>query len=337
MADYAALTPVNIVTGFLGSGKTTLLRQLLRAPELNDVAVLVNEIGEVGLDHHLLQEVAESTLLLENGCVCCAIRGDLQQALRHLLSQRARGDIPRFRRVVIETSGLADPVPIAYTLVAEPLLRHHFRLSTILATVDAVNATGQLHDFPEARKQAAVADRLILTKTDLSDPDVAAAVAARLRRLNRSAPVIEPDAIAERGRLLIDDIYDQDGKTREIAAWLGEAGAPSPHAEAHEHADGIFSFALTFDRPLDWTAFGIWSTMLLNRHGADVLRLKGLLNVAGVSTPVLINGVQHIIHPPSHLDRWPDEDRRSRLVFIVRGLDRAMLERSLNAFNGLVN
>jgi len=148
MANYSELTPVNIVTGFLGSGKTTLLQRLLRAPELRDVAVLVNEFGEVGLDHHLLQAVAESTLLLENGCLCCAVRGDLQKALRDLLSRRTRGEIPNFRRVVIETSGLADPAPIAYTLLSEAVLRHHFRLSVIITTIDAVNGATELASFP---------------------------------------------------------------------------------------------------------------------------------------------------------------------------------------------
>ncbi|HYM04264.1 MAG TPA: GTP-binding protein [Stellaceae bacterium] len=334
MTDYGALTPVNIVTGFLGSGKTTLLQRLLRAPELKDVAVLVNEFGEVGLDHHLLQGVAESTLLLENGCLCCAVRGDLQKALRDLLSRRTRGDIPSFRRVVIETSGLADPVPIAYTLLSEAVLRHHFRLSGIVATVDAVNGAAQLKGYPEAVKQASVADRLIVTKVDLSEAETVAALRARLRALNVSAEILDSGRIeGDVHRLLTDDIYDAQGKFRETGHWAaGEADAAD-----HDHADGVQSFAVTFDRPLDWTAFGVWASMLLHRHGADVLRLKGLLNVAGVPTPVLINGVQHIVHPPSHLEAWPDADRRSRLIFIVRGLQRARIERSLAVFNGLVN
>jgi G3E family GTPase len=334
MTDYAGLTPINIVTGFLGSGKTTLLQRLLRAPRLDDVVVLVNEFGEVGLDHQLLQAVAESTLLLENGCLCCAVRGDLQQALRGLLSRRMRGDIPFFRRVVIETSGLADPVPIAYTLLAEPVIRHHFRLSAILTTVDAVNATAQLDTHAEAVKQIAVADRIILTKTDLAEAAAVRVLRARITGLNRSAPVLDTGEIGADGALLlVDDIYDAAGKAREISRWI-DAGAP---AAAHDHTDDVQSFCLTFDRPLDWTAFGVWATLMLHRHGAEVLRLKGVLNVEGVATPVLINGVQHIVHPPSHLDAWPDADRRSRLIFIVRGLARQRVERSLAAFNALVN
>jgi G3E family GTPase len=335
MTNYGELTPVNIITGFLGSGKTTLLQRMLRSPELSEVAVLVNEFGEIGLDHHLLQGVAESTLLLENGCLCCAVRGDLQKALRNLLSQRTRGDVPHFRRVVIETSGLADPAPIAYTLLSEAVLRHHFRLSGIITTIDAVNGAAQLGTFPEAVKQASMADRLVVTKADLSDGPSLAALRARLRALNGSAPILESSEIrGDIHHLLTDDIYDADGKFREAAHWTAEA--VDGHA-AHEHTADVQSFAAIFDRPLDWTAFGVWASMLLYRHGADVLRLKGLLNVAGVPTPVLINGVQHIVHPPSHLEQWPDTDRRSRLIFIVRGLQRSRIERSLAVFNDLVN
>jgi G3E family GTPase len=334
MTNYSELTPINVITGFLGSGKTTLLQRLLHSPELSDVAVLVNEFGEVGLDHHLLQAVAESTLLLGNGCLCCAVRGDLQQALRNLLSQRTRGEVPNFRRVVIETSGLADPSPIAYTLLSEPVLRHHFRLSGIITTVDAVNGASQLGEFTEAVKQVSMADRLVVTKTDLSDAQLLASLRARLRVLNGSAQILESTEI--RGavhQVLTDDIYDAAGKFREARHWVAE----EVDAGVADHTAGIASFVVVFDRPLDWTAFGVWASMLLHRHGADVLRLKGLLNVAGVPTPVLINGVQHIVHPPSHLEQWPDSDRRSRLIFIVRGLHRARIERSLAAFNDLVN
>jgi G3E family GTPase len=335
MTNYGALTPVNVVTGFLGSGKTTLLQRLLRSPELSDVAVLVNEFGEVGLDHHLLQGVAESTLLLENGCVCCAVRGDLQKALRDLLSRRTRGQLPQFRRVVIETSGLADPAPIAYTLLSEQVLRYHYRLSGIITTVDAVNGASQLGGFAEAVKQVSMADRLVVTKADLSDPSSLAALHAQLRALNRSARILESTAIrGDVHHVLTDDIYDGEGKFREASHWTA---AEIEEGAAHQHTVGVVSFAAIFDRPLDWTAFGVWASMLLHRHGADVLRLKGLLNVAGVPTPVLINAVQHIVHPPSHLEEWPDADRRSRLVFIVRGLQRARIERSLTVFNDLVN
>jgi G3E family GTPase len=335
MAEYSELTPVNIITGFLGSGKTTLLQRLLRSPHLTDVAVLVNEFGEIGLDHHLLQGVAESTVLLDNGCLCCAVRDDLQRALRELLSRRTRGDVPYFRRVVIETSGLADPAPIAYTLFSEAVLRHHFRLSGIVTTVDAVNGADQLDRFPESVKQAAMADRLVITKTDLADEETVTALRQRLRRQNVSAPMLDAREIAgDVSQVLTDDIYDAAGKSRAARHFAAEE---VDERATHGHTADVQSFAVVFQEPLDWTAFGVWASMLLHRHGADILRLKGLLNVAGVPTPVLINGVQHIVHPPSHLDEWPDSDRRSRLVFIVRGLQRARIERSLAVFNALVN
>jgi G3E family GTPase len=338
MADYAKLTQLNVVTGFLGSGKTTLLQGLLTSPRLQDTAVLINEFGEVGLDHQLLQHVSESTLLLDNGCLCCAVRGDLQKALRDLLSQRTRGEVPYFARVVIETSGLADPVPIAYTLLADPVIQHHFRLGNIVTTVDAVTAGRILDSYPESVKQIAVADRLILTKVDMADAQDVAALHNRLRRLNASAPILqlEPGAMPD-DTLLLDDIYEADGKSREIDHWLKASANVEPDGLKHEHGSDVHSFTIRFDRPLDWTAFGIWLTMLLNRHGENVLRVKGLLNIVDVATPVLINGVQHIVHPPSHLDAWPDEDRRSRLIFIVHALDEGAIRASLDVFNELAN
>ncbi len=330
---YGTFIPVNVVTGFLGSGKTTLLQRLLASPLLDDTAVLVNEFGEVGLDHHLLTSSTQPTLLMDNGCVCCAIRGDLQDALRDLFDQRERGEIPPFRRVVVETSGLADPVPIAYTVLAEPVLQHHFRLGNVVTVVDAVNGLDQLARFEESIKQVAVADRIVLTKTDLLEDEGTDVLLDRLHAINLSAPVIEGISDDIRPDTLItQDLHDPAGKAREVDRWM-EAGDP----HRHHHTEGVSSFAMIYDRPLDWTAFGIWMTMLLNRHGDKVLRIKGLLNVKDVETPVLINGVQHVVHPPVHLDAWPDSDRRSRLVFIVRDMDRARIEASLAAFNGMAN
>ena len=296
--------------------------------------MLVNEFGEVGLDHHLLQGVAESTLLMENGCLCCAVRGDLQKALRDLLSRRTRGDVPYFRRVVIETSGLADPAPIAYTLLSEAVLRHHFRLSGIVTTVDAVNGAAQLDDFAEAVRQVSMADRLVVTKADLSDETTLAALRARLRAFNLSAQILDSHERLRRLSPAADRRHLRHGRQIPRGQPLDRRGG---RHGSQDHTADVRSFAAIFDRPLDWTAFGVWASMLLHRHGADVLRLKGLLNVAGVPTPVLINGVQHIVHPPSHLEAWPDADRRSRLIFIVRGLQRARIEHSLAVFNDLVN
>jgi G3E family GTPase len=312
--DLSGKTPVTLVTGFLGSGKTTLISRLLERPELGDTAVIVNELGEVGIDHHLLRRVDERTVLLDSGCICCTLRGDLADELRDLDSRRARGEIPAFRRVVIETTGLADPAPIVYTLAAEPVVRHHFELDAIVATVDAVNGLVE----PESVKQAAVADVVVVTKADVADP---AAVKDRVRALNPAAEVVEASfGELDPARLL--DRPDRDPRELEFPE--------------HAHEGDIRSFCLFFDEPLDWTAFGIWLTMLLQARGSDLLRVKGLIDTGGPG-PVLLNGVQHVVHPPEHLDAWPDDDWRSRLVFIGRGLDRVDVERSLLAFNAAAN
>jgi G3E family GTPase len=337
MSAYEMLLPVNLITGFLGAGKTTLLQRLLRAPELADTAVLVNEFGEVGLDHLLLEPLDAETVLLQSGCVCCTIRGDLADAIRGLYSKRARGLVPAFDRLAIETTGLADPTPIVATLMAEPVLRHHFRLGSIVTLVDAVNGARHLAEQPEALKQVAVADRLVISKSDLAPPEASAALACELRRINPAAPIM--DAVRDPllpDELMASDVYDPASKSAEVRRWLAAAAADtgaSAAPEPHRHGGEIRAFCLTFEEPLDWTAFGVWLTMLLHVHGRNVLRVKGLLNVLGVAAPVVVHGVQHVVHPPAHLERWPDGDRRSRIVFIVRGLEQRAIERSLAAFH----
>ena len=339
MSTYSDLIPVNVLTGALGSGKTTLLKALLRAPRLTGTMVLVNELGEVGIDHHLVEHASESTLLLENGCLCCAMRDDLKTALKNLHSRRARGEIPRYERVVVETTGIADPVPIAYTLLAEPVLQHHYRLGNVVTVVDAVNAAVQLDRFAESVKQVALADRLVVSKLDIAGPAVLEALRPRLAKVNPDAQVIAADSPdLDPIDLLITDIHDRNSKSAEVERWMrSTADAAAAHENHHPHAESITASCFTFDAVLDWTAFGVWMSMLLHHHGDRVLRMKGLLNVAGLPGPVLVNGVQHLVHPPAHLDRWPDEDRRSRLVVISSGLDRKDIELSLHAFNALAN
>jgi G3E family GTPase len=339
MADYAELIPVNVVTGFLGSGKTTLLNRLLRSPQLARTAVLVNEFGAVGLDHLLLEKIDAETVLLPSGCVCCTIRGDLADAIRSLFSRRERGLVPRFDRLAIETTGLADPAPIVSTLLADPVLRHHFRLGNVIATVDAVNGARQLAEYPDSVKQAAIADRIVVTKTDLTENARVAQLKAALGRLNPAAPLIDAasDPLAP-DELMASDVYDPLRRSEEVRRWLHEEARTVADGERHRHGRNrhdraIHAFCLTFPEPLDWTGFGIWLTMLLHAHGARVLRVKGILNVAGLPTPVVIHGVQHVIHPPAHLEAWPDADRRSRIVFIVRDLEQSVIERSLAAFH----
>ncbi len=342
MATYETLIPVNVITGFLGSGKTTLLQRLLNSPELANTAVLINEFGEVGLDHLLLERIDEETVVLQSGCVCCTIRSDLTTAMRELYGKRERGEVPPFDRLVIETTGLADPAPIVFTLMADPVIRHHFRLGNIITTVDAVNGALQMADNPESVKQAAIADRLVVTKTDISDAEQARGIRARLRHLNPSAPIFEAavDPVTPND-LLTNDLYDPTSRSEEVQGWLrAEAEKDPRHAHANDvnrHDRNIHAFCVTVEQPLDWTAFGIWLTMLLHAHGQDVLRVKGILNVLHMPAPVVIHGVQHVIHPPVHLEKWPDADRRSRIVFIVRDLEQAAIERSLVAFNRLGN
>jgi G3E family GTPase len=304
-------TPVVLLTGYLGSGKTTLLSRLLVHPDMGETAVIVNELGEVAIDHHLLRRVDERTVVLGNGCVCCTLRGDLADELRDLLSRRDRGEIPGFGRVVVETTGLADPAPILYTLLADPVARHHFELERVVTTVDAQHGLrGE-----ESLKQAAVADCLVVTKTDLADP---VRVEDELRRLNPGAEILE----SELGSLTPHELFD--GIERDPRDLVFD------ETPAHDH--DVRALCLTLDEQVDWTAFGIWLTMLLQARGADVLRVKGLLNVGGPG-PLVLNGVQHVVHPPAHLDEWPDDDRRSRIVFIGRGFTADQLAASLAAFN----
>ena len=306
--------PVSLITGALGSGKTTLLARLLAHPESGETAVLVNELGEIPIDHHILRQVDERTVLLGNGCVCCAMRGDLADELRNLLSRRERGEVPRFERVLVETTGVADPAPILYTLISEPVVKH-FRLETIVATVDAATGIG----LPECEKQATVADTLVMTKTDLVEGPDTSGLEEKLTRLNPNARLLRISFGEVEPSVLL-----QPSAT--------DPRSQATRASAGEHTHDIGSFVLFIEEEIDWTAFAVWLTMLLGSHGQDVLRIKGLLNV-GAPGPTVLDGVQHVVHPPRHLDRWPDEDHRSRLVFITRGIRKDEVEHSLRVFN----
>ena len=317
------MTPVTLLTGFLGAGKTALLARLLRWPALRDTAVLINEFGEVGLDHLLVEPLQGEVALLRGGCVCCSIRGDLKAALIDLHDRRRRGLVPDFRRVVIETTGLADPGPAIATLVADPVLRHAFAVGAIVTVVDAVNGARTLDSHEEALRQAASADRLVLSKTDLAEPAVTAALRARLAALNPVAPVTDLTLDDEPEAALLTDDPTGEGSARR---WLC--------AEIPAARHGPVGSVLIESGPVDWTRFGLWLGMLLNRHGARILRLKGLVAVEGADTPVVIQGVQHLVHPPRHLPAWPDGTARTRLVLIGRDLDGDLLRRSFAAFTG---
>ena len=318
------MMPLHLLSGFLGSGKTTLLRRLLDIPALGDSAVLVNELGEIGLDHHLLRHIDGETVLLRSGCICCTVRDDISTALKDLLTRRARGEIPAFARVIVEGTGLADPLPILSTVATDPVLRHKFRIGRVVTTVDAVNAALQSRQQPEWAKQVAVADHIVLTKTDIL---AAEGLIGLLRAINPGAMLHEANA----PDLDMPTLLAEPNVPSEALAWTSHARFAAESA----HDAVVHSFCLVFDRPIDWVTLGIWLTMLLHAHGERVLRVKGLLDVAGSTHPIFVNGVQHVMHKPLHLDRWPDDDHRSRLVFILRDLPRDLIERSARAFLGL--
>jgi G3E family GTPase len=321
-----AFTPVNLLTGFLGSGKTTLLRRLLADPALSGTAVLINEFGEVGLDHHLVERIDETVVLLRSGCVCCTIRGELALAIRDLHSRRERGILPVFGRLVVESTGLAEPFPILSTLKADPVLRHHFRAGAVITTIDAVNGLSQIERHTASIRQVAIANQLVLTKTDLADEVAVANLLGQVRLINPDAPVVrsgETDLDA-------DALLSSVGTASDFHTPL-MCDAPT----GNSHGTHIRSFVVTVEEPIDWTPFGVWLSMLLNRHGDKVLRVKGILNLAGEAAPVAIHGVQHLVHDPVHMTGWPDRDRRSRIVFVVDGIDPDLVRRSLAAFNGL--
>lgn len=334
---------VSVLTGFLGSGKTTLLHHLLAHPAMEETAVIVNEFGEIGLDHLLVEQASEDTVLLNSGCLCCTVRGDLVNGMRDLYKRRVKGEVPAFQRLVIETTGLADPAPILQTIMTDPLLSERFRLDGVITTVDAANGAATLDRHIESVKQAAVADRLLLTKSDLADDTGRAALEARLRSLNPAAPIhavtqgaIDPALLFNAG------LYDPATKTTDVQRWLKAEAYDTQghgHDHGHHHHDvnrhdaSIRAFCVTYDKPLDWDRFNSWIEMLITLYGADILRIKGLLNVDGVDDPIVIHGVQHVFHPPARLEAWPDDSRQSRLVFIVRDLKPEMFEHTLKAFN----
>jgi G3E family GTPase len=333
--------PVNVLTGFLGSGKTSLLNRLLRDPLFHNCAVLINEFGDIGIDHHLVDRIDGEMVLLQSGCICCTIRGDLATAIRDLYERRERGEIPAFVRLVIETTGLADPVPVLSTVMYDRVLQHHFRVGNVVTTVDAVNGAVNLGQYPECQKQVAVADRLVVTKCDIADASTLDALHARLAQVNPSAPCLSLDPVRLDARAILGaDVFDVASKTEEVAQWLQSTrernylALPTPPrsgADANVHRD-ILSFALDMPEALDWTVFSLWLSLLLHAHGEKILRVKGLLNVEGAQAPVVVHGVQQLVHPPSHLDRWPTEDHSARLVFIVRGLEPQHIQASFSRF-----
>ena len=345
--------PLTVLTGFLGAGKTTLLNRMLQDPALADTVAIINEFGEIGLDHLLVETVDEGLVLLSAGCLCCTVRGDLVATLEDLLRRRDNGRIAPFKRIVIETTGLADPAPILHAVLYHPYLSMRYALEGVVTVVDAVNGAATLDAHEEARKQAAMADRLVLTKSDLV-ADVSA-LEARLRALNPGAPILRAvNGAVDPRTLLGSGLFDLEGKIADVAGWLkAEAVAEAErrsHAHQHEpghhphghhahdvnrHDEKIRAFCLTSDAPIRQGALDLFLDMLRSAQGPKLLRVKGLVALAeDPDHPVVIHGVQHVIHVPAILERWPSEDRRSRIVFIVDGLERAFVDKLWNAFLG---
>ena len=324
-------TPVTVLTGFLGAGKTTLLNHLLKQPELARTAVLVNEFGEIGLDHLLVEKIDDTTILLNAGCLCCTVRGDLSRVLREMLPRARRGDIVR---IMIETTGLADPAPVLATLLSDPAVASVYRLDGIVTVIDAVNGGAHLDTYQEAVRQVAVADRIVLTKTDLAD---AADLIARIKALNPGAPIV----IAENGAIdpstiLNAGLFDPTGKIPDVKKWLDAEAFDGEHH--HHHDPNVHAFCITLDKPVHWQGLGMWLEMLIATSGEKLLRIKGILNLQGQDRPVALHAIRHLLHPPTLLPGWPEGDpRTSRLVFITNGVPRAMIEDGLRAFEDAAN
>ena len=354
-SSVSDVIPVTVLTGFLGAGKTTLLSRLLRDPALKDTAVIINEFGEVGLDHLLVEKSGENFVELSSGCLCCTIRGDLIDTLRELFLKRVKGQVPWFKRVVIETTGLADPAPILHTLLNDPLVAANFALDGVIAVIDAVNGSASLDAHPEALKQAAVADRLVISKTDLPEAKTAT-LTARLKALNPAALYLTPDeAMADPARLLSAGLYDVAGKSADVNDWLRAEAYDAGHDHHHHghdhdhhhhdhgqdphdvnrHDDHIRSYSIIRDQPIDGIAFTMFLELLVANKGDDLLRVKGLLNIKErPGQPAVLHGVQHIFHPVSWLEKWPSDDHRSKIVFITRDIPREHIDSLLRALEG---
>jgi G3E family GTPase len=323
--ERGARIPVTVVTGFLGAGKTTLVKHFLETPEGRGTLVLVNEFGEQGIDDALLRNSTEKTVLLGNGCLCCNFRSDLQNALHRLVVDRMRGVIPPFVRVVIETSGLADPSPILTTFATDRALGGEFFIEAVITVVAAGSGLKTVGKYAEARRQLMLADRIVISKTDIADEDALDITSARLRELNPRARIIAADY----GRL-------DPGWITEAASAHDGAGFMAEAVEV-EHTDKVKSFTLTENAPLAWEPFARAMETLIALRGADLLRAKGFLNVAGCKGPVVVQFVQHIAHPPVELAAWPDADRKSRIVFITRDIGEREVRELLRAVRALAS
>jgi G3E family GTPase len=356
--------PVLLLTGFLGSGKTTLLNHLVHQPYFSDTLVIINEFGEISLDHLLVTHSNEDLVMeMGHGCICCTIRGDLAQVFRNIEWRFSRQGKRKFNRVVVETTGLADPAPILHTLMTDRTIASRYQLNAIITTVDSVNGLQTFDLHPEASKQAAVADRLILTKSDLADPEQLAILQRRLTTLNPAAKQLQVfNGEADLQSLFNESLFSVDQKSPDLIKWLNEQSytiktKPSigkiqfksidqntpnqmvfqkkparTQLDINRHDDHIHAYCFTFDDPIDPGLFDQWLSLLMTTKGSDILRVKGILNMKQRVGPIVIHGVQHIFHPPVELAEWPSEDHRTRIVFITRDVPRSVIDNTFTVF-----
>lgn len=334
----AGKTPVTLVTGFLGAGKTTLISKLLRHPEMDRVAVVINEIGEVGIDNDLVRMVSENVALLSNGCLCCSVRTDLQETLRELFGEMRAGRIPDFDRVIVETTGLADPAPVVQTLASDSMVSAHYRLDGVVTLVDAVNAESQLESAPEAERQVVLADRIFVTKTDLAGDAAFDALHERLRAINPQADIrrclngeLHPKELVDigLGSARADERTLRFLQALDEAATQAKGGAYLGARLPRRHDPDVRTLSLRFEEPFTWPTFTAAMDLVLALRGKDLLRVKGIINVEG--QPVVVQGVGHVFHPPVKLERWPTDDESSRIVFIARKMDEAAIRNVFSA------
>ena len=346
MAQPSERIPVSIITGFLGAGKSTLLNRLLRDPEMKDTAVIINEFGEVGIDHLLVEASGDAMVELSNGCLCCTVRGELTDTLVSLREGLDTGRIRALRRVVIETTGLADPAPVIQSIIGATEIARDYAVDGVITLVDAVNGLSTLDNHEEARRQAAMADRLVLTKKTLADAATIAPLQARLRVLNPIAPVIDGDTVdATRYAMLNCGLFDPATKIADVSRWLhDEAGHDRHHGHDHDHDEhhhhhhdgSIRSFSIVHDRPIEPAAIGMFVDLLRSAHAEKLLRMKAVVQLADdPDRPLVLHGVQSVFHQPERLPRWPDpSDRRTRMVLITRDLPADFVQRLFDAFTG---
>lgn len=339
---------VSILTGFLGAGKTTLLNRLLKDPALESTAVVINEFGEVSIDHLLVEQASDGVIELSDGCLCCTVRGELVDTLADLIDRVQTGRIAPLKRIVVETTGLADPVPVLQAVMGHPVLVQALRLDGVVCVVDAVNGAATLDAHEEAVRQAAVADRIVVAKADLAGAGEVEALAARLRALNPAARLILADASSPQARELLDcGLYDPETKSADVRRWLGEEAHEHHHDHAHHHHDHdhghhhhahderVRSFSLTHDRPLPYATVEMFLDLLRATQGEKLLRMKGIVELADdPDHPLVIHGVQKLMHPPARLPRWPEGPRGTRIVLITFDLAEDHVRRMFAAFIG---